>query len=83
MKKKKPTAGQRMIESTKQALAFAQGREEYPPLAVVHLMGRPITEILAEARWRNSTAVLDDDFSKDLEGIIASHQRPRRRSPKV
>ena len=28
MRKKKPTAGQRMIESARQALAFAQSRED-------------------------------------------------------
>jgi putative transcriptional regulator len=28
MKEKKPTAGQRMIESARQALAFAEGRED-------------------------------------------------------
>lgn len=29
MKKKKPTAGERMIESASQALAFAEGRENH------------------------------------------------------
>ena len=29
MKKRKPTAGQRMIESARQALAFAQGKENH------------------------------------------------------
>ena len=29
MKKRKPTAGERMIESAKQALAFAQGRQNH------------------------------------------------------
>ena len=29
MKKKKPTAGQRMIESARQALAFAEGRKNH------------------------------------------------------
>lgn len=33
--KKKPTAGQRMIESAKQTLAFAQGRENHN--CVVHV----------------------------------------------
>jgi putative transcriptional regulator len=35
MKEKKPTAGQRMIESARQALAFAEGRENHG--CVVHV----------------------------------------------
>ena len=35
MKKKKPTAGQRMIESARQVLAFAEGREDHG--CVVHV----------------------------------------------
>jgi hypothetical protein len=38
--------------------------------------GRPITEILREAGERASAVTLDDDFGKDLDAIIASHQRP-------
>jgi hypothetical protein len=53
--------------------------EDHRPLAVIHALrrsGRPITEILTEARKRNSTATLDEDFGKDLEEIIASHRQP-------
>ena len=39
-----------------------------------HRGGRPITEILREARRRNSTVTLDEDLGKDLEEIIAEHQ---------
>jgi putative transcriptional regulator len=35
MKMKKPTAGQRMIESARQALAFAEGREDHGCVAHV------------------------------------------------
>ena len=79
--RKTPTAGERMIESAKQALAFVEGKEKHSPAAVVHTVrpsGRPITEILAEARRRNSTDVLDENFSKDIEEIIASHQATNR-----
>ena len=38
--------------------------------------GRPITEILREAKQRSSTVTLDEDFGKDLEEIIASHRQP-------
>ena len=54
-------------------------REDHRPVAVIsapHRSGRPITEILREARQRNSTLTLDEDFGKDLEAIIAQHQQP-------
>jgi antitoxin (DNA-binding transcriptional repressor) of toxin-antitoxin stability system len=54
-------------------------REDHRPVAVIsspHRSGRPITEILSEARQRNLAVTLDEDFGKDLEEIIASHQRP-------
>jgi antitoxin (DNA-binding transcriptional repressor) of toxin-antitoxin stability system len=37
--------------------------------------GRPITEILQEARQRNLMVTLDEDFGADLEEIISRHQR--------
>ena len=37
--------------------------------------GRPVTEILREAKQRSSTVTLDEDFGKDLEEIIAIHQQ--------
>jgi antitoxin (DNA-binding transcriptional repressor) of toxin-antitoxin stability system len=49
------------------------------PVAVIrapHGGGRPIVEILNEAKQRNSTVTLDEDFGKDLEEIVASHQKP-------
>ena len=54
-------------------------QEDHRPVAVIsapHRSGRPITEILREARQRNSTVTLDEDFGKDLEEIIANHQQP-------
>jgi antitoxin (DNA-binding transcriptional repressor) of toxin-antitoxin stability system len=39
-----------------------------------HRSGRPITEILREARQRNSTVTLDEDFGSDLEEIISRRQ---------
>jgi antitoxin (DNA-binding transcriptional repressor) of toxin-antitoxin stability system len=53
--------------------------QDYRPIAVIrgqHRSGRPITEILREAKQRNSTVTLDEDFGKDLEEIVASHQKP-------
>jgi hypothetical protein len=43
--------------------------------AVCPLEYWPITEILREARQRNSTVMLDEDFGADLEEIISRRQR--------
>jgi hypothetical protein len=54
-------------------------REDHRPVAFISAprrSGRPITEILGEARRRKSTATLDEDFGRDVEEIIASHQQP-------
>jgi hypothetical protein len=54
-------------------------REDHRPLAVIsspQRSGRPISDILREAKQRNSTVTLDEEFGKDLEEIIASHQQP-------
>ncbi len=53
-------------------------REDHLPIAVIQSpprSGRPIAEILREAKLRNSTVTLDEDFGKDLEEIIANQQR--------
>jgi antitoxin (DNA-binding transcriptional repressor) of toxin-antitoxin stability system len=49
------------------------------PVAIIrtpYRSGRPISEILRQARERNSTVTLDPDFGKDLEAVIASHEQP-------
>jgi len=54
-------------------------REDHRAVAVIrapHRSGRPITEILDEAKRRNSTVTPDEDFGRDLEKIIDSHQQP-------
>ncbi len=53
--------------------------QDHRPVAVIRSpqrSGRPISEIIRQARERNSTVTLDPDFGKDLEAIIASHQQP-------
>ncbi len=53
--------------------------QDHRPVAVIrspHRSGRPVSEILQEARRRNSTVTLDEDFGKDLEAIIAREQQP-------
>ena len=52
--------------------------QDHRAVAVIkmpHRSGRPITEILREARQRNSAVRLDDDFGADLEEIISRHER--------
>jgi antitoxin (DNA-binding transcriptional repressor) of toxin-antitoxin stability system len=54
--------------------------QDHRPVAVIRTpnrSGRPISEILQQAKERNSTVTLDPDFGKDLEAVIASHQQPR------
>lgn len=51
--------------------------QDHRPVAVLRPLnrsGRPVSDILREARQRNSTVTLDEDFGKDLEEIIASQQ---------
>lgn len=53
--------------------------QDHRPVAVLRARnrsGRPIAEILRDARQRNSAVTLDDGFGEDLEQIVASHQRP-------
>jgi len=70
-----------VLEKVEQGNEVIIDREDHRPVAVIsapHRSGRPITEILREARRRNSTVTLDEDFGKDLDEIIASHQQPWR-----
>lgn len=50
------------------------------PIAVIQApVKRPgllLSEILARAKARGSTVTLDEDFGKDLEDVIASHNEP-------
>jgi len=53
--------------------------QDHRPIAVLKAQpaaGRPITEIIEEARQRNSTVTLDEDFGTDLEAIILEHNKP-------
>ena len=53
--------------------------QDHRPVAVLRPLdrnGRPVSDILREARQRNSTVTLDEDFGTDLEAIIASQQQP-------
>ena len=53
--------------------------QDHRTLAVIRSprrSGRPISEILRQAKERHSTVTLDPDFGKDLEAVIASYQQP-------
>lgn len=53
--------------------------QDHRPVAILRppqRSGRPVSEILREARRRNSTVTLDEDFGSDMEAIIASQQQP-------
>jgi hypothetical protein len=68
-----------VLEKVQQGSEVIVEREDHRPVAVIrspHHSGRPIVEILDEARQRNSTVTLDKDFGKDLEEIIAAHHQP-------
>src|SRR3982751_4985993 len=50
-------------------------REDHQPVALIqspNRSGRPIEDILREARQRNLTVTLDEDFGKDLEEVIGA-----------
>jgi antitoxin (DNA-binding transcriptional repressor) of toxin-antitoxin stability system len=53
--------------------------EDNRPVAVIRApesSGRQVSEILRDARRRNSTVTLDSEFGWDLEAIIAGHDEP-------
>jgi antitoxin (DNA-binding transcriptional repressor) of toxin-antitoxin stability system len=53
--------------------------QDHRPVAILRppqRSGRLVSEILREARQRNSTVTLDEDFGNDMEAIIASQQQP-------
>ena len=68
-----------VLEKVRQGSEVIVEQEDHRPVAVIsspHRSGRPIIDILREAKQRNSTVTLDEDFGKDLEEIIDSHQQP-------
>ena len=53
--------------------------QDHRPVAVLRPLdrsGRLVSDILREARRRNSTVTLDEDFGADMEAIIAGQQQP-------
>ncbi len=68
-----------VLERVQQGGEVIIERDDHRPVAVIsspHRSGRPITDILREAKQRNLTVTLDDEFGEDLNEIIVSHQKP-------
>ena len=68
-----------VLERVEQGGEVIIEREDHQPVAVISAprrSGRPVTEILEEARRRRSSATLDEDFGKDMEEVIAAHRTP-------
>jgi antitoxin (DNA-binding transcriptional repressor) of toxin-antitoxin stability system len=53
--------------------------ENNRPIAVIKPAkpaGRPVSEVIAELEARGSTAVVDDEFARDIEAGIETHREP-------
>jgi antitoxin (DNA-binding transcriptional repressor) of toxin-antitoxin stability system len=59
-----------VIESREGAVAVVR------PAEIGRGPGRRLSESIASAEARGSTASLDDEFARDLEAVIASHREP-------
>jgi antitoxin (DNA-binding transcriptional repressor) of toxin-antitoxin stability system len=57
-----------VIENEARAVAVVRPADPAP--------GRLLSEILAAAEARGSSAVLDGSFARDLEAVVASHPEP-------
>ncbi len=68
-----------VLANVKQGNEVVVEGEDHRPVAVISAprrSGRPITDILHEARTRKSSITLDDHYGKDMEEIIAAHRTP-------
>ena len=59
-----------VIESEKRAVAVMR------PAVPAPGPGRLLSELIAAAEARGSSALLDGSFSRDLEEVVQSHQEP-------
>jgi antitoxin (DNA-binding transcriptional repressor) of toxin-antitoxin stability system len=53
--------------------------QDHRPIAVIKPpapVGRMISEVLADLKERGSTAVMDDDFARDIEDGIKPQRQP-------
>ena len=68
-----------VLDRVEQGSEIIIEREDHRSVAVISAprrSGRLITDILAEAKRRNSRVTLDQDFGKDIEEVIAAHRAP-------
>lgn len=68
-----------VLEKVQQGSEVIIEQENHRAVAVIrspHRSGRPITDILREAKQRNSAVTLDENFGRDIEEVIAKHQQP-------
>ena len=68
-----------VLEKVAQGSEVIIERDDHRPIAVIRSpvrSGRPADEILREARERNLSVTLDEDFGADMESIIESHRKP-------
>ena len=68
-----------VLRQVEQGTEVIVERDDHQTVAVISApqrSGRPITEILREARERQSTDTLDQDFGPDLNRVIEMNSNP-------
>jgi antitoxin (DNA-binding transcriptional repressor) of toxin-antitoxin stability system len=68
-----------VLAQVQQGAEIVIEQDDHRPVAVIKSAnrgGRPIVDILREAKQRKLAVTLDEDFGNDLEAIIAGHQQP-------
>ncbi len=68
-----------VLKNVQQGIEVIVEQEDHQPLAIISspcCSGRPITDVLREAKQHNSDVTLDENFGTDLEEVITSHQQP-------
>jgi antitoxin (DNA-binding transcriptional repressor) of toxin-antitoxin stability system len=67
-----------VLERVRQGVevVIEQGARPVAVLKSTPRTGRLISECIALAKARGSTAVIDEDFAQDVEEAIRSHQEP-------
>jgi antitoxin (DNA-binding transcriptional repressor) of toxin-antitoxin stability system len=67
-----------VLEKVRQGVEVVIERDSRPVavLKAPTVKGRMISEILADLKARGSSAVMDDDFARDIEEGIEAHREP-------
>jgi antitoxin (DNA-binding transcriptional repressor) of toxin-antitoxin stability system len=67
-----------VLEKVRQGLEVVI-EQDSRPVAVIKsppVRGRKISEVIADLKARGSSAVIDDDFARDIEEAIEAHHEP-------